>query len=186
MAAYLTVDDADGLAATLPAALVSAYAAATEEQKAAALEQATLDVDAGGPYQGRRYAAAQTLEFPRVPYPGSIDPTRQAGGQSCYGDVWDWDSDAQAAVVPRNVKVAVLYQANHLLSGAATQTSDRQQAIADGLASQSVGGMSESYRDPASGGGAAGGGSGSAGQALLSPRARQLLARYGLKSGRLL
>src|SRR5690242_974788 len=116
MPAYLTSSDADAIAATLPAALLAAYLAADDAAKTAALVQASADVDAAGPYRGRRYdpppAGAQTLEFPRVAYDTGVIATQFPVGapfmrpdQQLIGDViWDWDKDANggqgAAVVP--------------------------------------------------------------------------------------
>lgn len=173
MPAYLTNAEADTIAAALPASLLTAWAAASAPNKTAALEQATADVDAAGPYQGRRYkseADGQALEFPRVAYaqgPG-------VGGQES-GVIWDWDATAKAAVVPLNVKRAVVYQANAILSGEGARLLDARHG---GLASQSVGGVSESY---VQGSGVGGQGSGS-----LSRRAADLLRGYRLRTGRLL
>jgi hypothetical protein len=83
--------------------------------------------------------------------------------------VWDIDA-AGNVVVPMNVKLATMHQAESLLVG---NRSERLQAIADGLASQGVGTLQESYfqgAEPA---------------AIVEP-AMRLLARYRLRTGELL
>jgi hypothetical protein len=77
-------------------------------------------------------------------------PTTAAYAVDCYrscgagapSPVWDLDA-AGNAVVPGWVKRAHLLQACSLAKGG---RSKRLQAIADGLVSQSAGGVSESYR----------------------------------------
>jgi hypothetical protein len=179
---YLTVSEAASLAATLPTAQTAAFLALSADAQAAALSAATADVDAAGPYQGRRYDPNQTLEFPRVPYSEAADlvrtghPSMHPAMPSMVGGavatVWDWDDTTKTAVVPRAVKVAVLHQAESI---AANVRQGRLEARHDGLASQSVGSLSESYRDvPITGLGS------------LCFRAANLLNRYRAKSGRLL
>jgi hypothetical protein len=178
--AYLSPAAVVSLAATLPG--LSALTLAPTGTVAPLVEQATLDVDTAGPYQGRKYDPAQAHEFPRVPYPASGDPLRYGATSApggAFGEVvWDWDAATNAAVVPLNVQKAVAYQAAYILSGAGQEAADRQAAIAGGLASQSVGGMSESYQAAGSGG--------VSGRSLLAPRALQLLRPYFLKTGKLL
>jgi hypothetical protein len=181
--AYLTVSEAAALAATLPASLLAAFLAlGSDAAKAAALAQATADVDAAGPWQGRRYAAGQALEFPRVPwesaealvtYPPAGGVRYPVGNPSGLASaVWDWDAATHAPVVPRAVKVAVLHQANAIAAGTRAERLDAQH---DGLASQSVGGLSESYL-PAAGGG----------ERAVCRAAAQLLRPYRLRGGRML
>jgi len=168
MSAYLTTTEADALAATLPAASLAAYLAATTAAKAAALELATIDIDSAMRYQGRRYdgTGEQVLEFPR--YNGSGDTDGVA-------TVWDWDATEEEAVIPLQVKLAVLFQADGILSGAvATRTSAGDRMIA----SESVGGMSQSYHAPAT--------IMTSGGILLVTRAAELMKRYRLRSGSLL
>jgi hypothetical protein len=178
MAAYLTFTEADAIAATLPATLLVAYLAASSPQKTAALEQASADVDAAGPFQGRPYeteADGQVLQFPRLAYDNGGPPRFTPGGTQYTGDlIWDWDSDTNAAVVPLAVKRAVLYQANEILDGRRAAKLDAQHS---GLASQSADGVSESYRDPGTSGD---------GMSRLAERAAALLAKYRRRSGRLL
>lgn len=177
MPAYLITAEADTIAAALPASLLTAWSAASAPNKTAALEQATADVDAAGPYQGRRYDAtgAQVLEFPRVAY-GSGLRGQGSGVSGSVADVlWDWDATAKAAVVPLLVKRAVVYQANAILDGAEGRRLDGRHG---GLASQSVGGMSESYVQGAGGPGS--------GLQLLTRHAAQLMQRYRLATGRIL
>lgn len=176
MPAYLTTVEADTIAAALPAALLAAWTAAAAANKTAALEQATVDVDAAGPWQGRRYDAtgAQVLEFPRVAYEQGSGVRGQESGVIV---IWDWDAATNKAVVPLAVKRAVLYQANAILDGSERRRLDDRHG---GLASQSVGGMSESY---VQGPGAGGPGSG---LQLLTRHAAQLVQRYRLRTGRIL
>jgi hypothetical protein len=169
---YLSLADAKALAANLPAAQIAAWVAASDDQRTAALAAATADVD-GGRYQGRRFDPTQALEFPRVAYSERSPGSYLGVGVAVVGPndvVWDWDPATQTALVPDAVKRATLYQADSILSGS---RNGRLDAIHDGLASQSLGGGSESYvqgRPPAT---------------LCRPAA-QLLARYRLQAGRLL
>jgi hypothetical protein len=156
------------------AALLAAWAALTGDQKTALLVRASDQIDACR-WQGRRYDSdpdVQAREFPRIvgelpddgsaglPYPGY--PSRG-------GTVWDWDSEANAAVVPEAVERATWLQALSLLDPArAARLDDRH----DGVASQSAGGASESY-DPARG------------ASPLCRRAWELLGRYRLRTGRI-
>lgn len=170
---YLTAADADALAGTLP--VLAAWTAATADQKTRALEQASGDVDAAGPWQGRRYDSAQVKQFPRVAQETRV-PAQPPAAQHGIADViWDWDAATGAAVVPLDVKIAALYQADAILAGT---RAGRLDALHDGLASQSVGGMSESYR-PGAGGAVDGLG-------VLARPAAQRMAKYRLRSGRIL
>jgi hypothetical protein len=144
---YLTASEADALAASLPG-LVS-YRAAAADAKATALALASGKLDAAHRWQGRKYDDAQSLEFPRLAYESgaaigaasrvAYDPARQ---RTVAGVVWDWDADADAAVVPVQVKLACLYEADSIIDGTRDELVDKQR---DGLLSQSVGGMSETY-----------------------------------------
>lgn len=174
-AVYLLTSFATGAYATASnwrrllglSSLVSAAAALRQP----AIDLASLDIDDGGPWQGRKYAvgeigstgtgeaAYQERQFPRL---------------ISSDEVWDWNDDADAAVVPEPVIVATLVQADNILDGARDR---RMAAIRDGLASQSVGSLSESYRTDILPGEAA--------QPLVD-RAARLMARYRLRSGRLL
>lgn len=165
---YMTLVEAAAIAATLPT--LTAYAAATDAKKAAAIYLASLDVDSVR-FQGRKVDWAQVREFPR--YSGGLRATERRSDGATQGEdaeIWDWDAEAEAAVVPDQVKIAVLLQANDILDG---QRDSRIQGIADGLAAQSVGSLSESYR-------------GDAAPARLCERAMRLLERYRLRSGQLL
>lgn len=172
---YLTVTDADALAATLP--LVTAWSAAGSVAKAPALELASQRFDLAYRFQGRRFDGTQALEFPRVAYDGGREPGATYEGQQqslVAATIWDWDADAGEAIVPQLVKRAVLYEANSILAA------DRDRVLAaihNGIASQSVGSISESYRQlPA----AADGGP------VLCREADLVARRYKLRSGRIL
>lgn len=185
---YLLSGDADQLANLLPRNLLPAWfaASATDDAKGRALEQASYEVDAAGPWQGRKWVpdaagyptgtTRQLRQFPRVAYETLPGAFPFGGARGLADVVWDWDDTLQAAVVPYDVKVATLYQADSILAGTRAQQLAAQQA---GLASQSVGGISESYR--------AGAGAGpSRGLQLLCLPAAALMEKYQLKTGRLL
>jgi hypothetical protein len=173
--------EADALAATLPSSKLAAYLAATTGDKAAARVLATARIDTKK-YQGRKYGPAvgteQTLEFPRISSGGGI-PVFAGVVMNGREEVWDWDTDANEAIVPRQVKLACLFEANSILDN--TRDVALQRA-ADGLASQSVGGMSESYFDPAR----LGAGQAADGSAKLCLDAEMQLAKYRLRSGQIL
>jgi hypothetical protein len=175
---YLSAAAADALAAQVPA--LKAWPAANDAQKTAALVQATLDVDRGQKYQGRKYDLTQSLEFPRMAYEAAArvrnwgvmaQPIIPPG----YGDVvWDWDTVNLVPLVPNNVLLAVIYQADSIL------LADRDERLAaqhDGVASQSNSGLSESYRDRPQNAGLRTG---------LCRRAYLLLEQYKLAAGRML
>lgn len=169
---YLNVVEATALATDLRD--LSAWAAATDPARGAALELATLDVDAAMPYQGRRYDPAQARQFPRVaedapPTPSTdaivVVPARGAV-------VWDWDSAHNVPVVPRDVKLAVLFQAESLLANA---REPRLSAQHDGVVYQLTGTLAESYKQTPGPGVRTG----------LCRRAWVLLRQYRLRSGRI-
>ena len=165
---YLTTIEADALAATLPA--LAAWAAATSGQKSAALLRATLDVDNAMPYQGRRYAADQERQFPRVPYdeaPGTAGFDRDP-----RASVWDWDAATNAATVPEDVRLAVLIQADANLAG---EREARLAAQHDGVVYDQTGALAESYKQTEGPGVTTG----------LCRAAWVLLRKYRLKSGAL-
>jgi len=141
---YLTLAAAATLLARLPSTLLAGYRAAGDADKLAALVLASAEIDAADRWQGRKYEATQLLEFPRVatsramPLLGIMTPTAYLSPD----EIWDWDSDEQAAVVPPAVEMATLHQANAVLDTVRAARLDAQQ---QGLASQSVGGLSESY-----------------------------------------
>src|SRR5262249_10640077 len=106
------------LAATLPSSKLPAYRAASSDDKNAALLDASWRLDNAYAYQGRKYGpdvlTAQTLEFPRIAR-GDIWRGRPLPQWRSFGtDVWDIDTDGNV-VVPHNVLLAVLYEADSLL-----------------------------------------------------------------------
>lgn len=197
---YQSVDEAEALAATLPASTpgLAAYQAWDATAKAALAVLATVDVDNAMPYQGRRLDPAQSLEFPRLaytagprPWTGPVPPlpgavaygggtqgpaagARGGGGMDVLDpdadQVWDWDDTNKVGVVPPAVKLAHLLQMCDLAAG---DRQERLQAIADGLASQAVGSLSETYRPDAV-------------PAALCARAHAIMRRYRLRQGRML
>lgn len=159
---YLDVAEADDLAARLPA--LSAYRAASADDRAAALVQATADIDSAMPYQGRPYAAGQRLAFPRW-----NDPAADRAG---VGTVWAFDDETATAVVPDDVKQATLHQADAILAGTREA---RLSAQHDGVVYELTGGVAESYKATPGPGVPTG----------LCRRAWVLMRRYRLSSGRL-
>ena len=158
--AYLTTAEADALAATLPG--LTAWAAASDANKAKAIERASRDVDNAMPYQGRKYAAGQVNQFPRVPFDGCA-----------RADVWDWDATTNAAVAPDDVLVAVLMQADTILAGDRDARLDAQH---DGVVYDQTGSVAESYKLTQGPGVTTG----------LCRAAYVLMRKYRLKSGQLL
>lgn len=163
-AVYLTLADADSLAAMLPE--LSAYKAATDDAREAALRQATLDVDAAMPYQGRRYDPDQPREFPRR----DADSVHVAASTA---SIWDWDADTAAAIVPPAVRRATLWQADAILAGV---REPRLSAQHDGVVYVQTETTAESYKSAPGVGLPTG----------LCRRAWLLLRRYRLKGGSLL
>lgn len=177
---YLTLSAAATIAASLPG--LPKWKAAADADRQAALILATWDLDAGGPWQGRKYAGSeQVLEFPRVAYEDApaMQPAVSLVSPLVASTVWDWDADAQQAIVPADVQRACLYQSEAILAGSLDRALDDQ---ALGIASQSAGSISVSYRDPAAIAAALGGGS----TGGLCRRAAMLMAKYRLRSGRIL
>jgi hypothetical protein len=182
MPSYFTSStDSDAIAATLPAALLPFYNAADSDAKTTALELASWHVDQAYRWQGRKYAdynlsdAPQPLEFPRVAYESDRQGVHNRVGAydinaSWIPDmIWDWDEVNMVPVVPEHILRAVVFEADSILGGRRT---NRQDAIHDGVAAQSIGGASESYRD---------------GEApALCREADRLVQKYRLKQGKLL
>jgi hypothetical protein len=177
---YLSVADARALAGTLPG--FAGLLAKDDATLAALLALATVDIDVAMRYQGRKFDPSQQLEFPRVAY-GDLSPSTVqsmelspfpylpgVGGGSV---IWDWDNDANAAVVPQKVKIACLCQAAWLTS---SQFAARLEAIRSGLAGQSIGTGSETYLKPADLAAMSGG-------VNLGQRAAQIMELYRLRSG---
>lgn len=124
MESYLTTSEADTLADAMPG-LAAYQALSSDAAKLAVLALASARLDASRRWQGRKYDLDQVLEFPRLPYPGVV-----------------WDDNAGTAVVPSTIKLAVLMEANSIADGSRDRI---QEAIANGLASQSTGSLSEAY-----------------------------------------
>lgn len=184
--AYVTsVAEANAIANALTG--LASWKAATDDAKSAALLGASIDIDAAGPWQGRKYDLAQVLEFPRVGYESPVPACGgplggvSAGGLAGVGStVWDWDTVAQAAVVPLHVKRACVMQADAILAGTLYQALAEQSM---NIASQSAGSLSVTYRDPAAAASAIAGGGSTNG---LGWQAKQILGRYRIRQGRIL
>lgn len=169
---YLSVADADAIADELLSVEVASYAAASSADKAKALARASRNVDRAMRYQGRRYAADQVLEFPRVAYGGTgyqpvsaFDEALAAAGYA--EEIWDLDDDGEA-VVPVDVKTAVVHEANSILAG---RRRHRQDARHEGINAHSADGLSESFAGPAP---------------VVCREAMELLRQYELRTGELL
>lgn len=177
---FATVAEARELAASLPPPDVAALLAKSDDDVGILLFMASLELDAAMPYQGVRYGADQAREFPRYQRVSGLGSgvsgleTSAIGNQQSAMGVWDWDSDTNAAVVPKQVKIACLYQAAWLLD---PSFRGRLEAIRSGLASQSVGSLSESYLKPADVPG---------GLTGLCDRAQRLMSKYRLRTAPLL
>jgi hypothetical protein len=172
---YLEVAEAEELAATFPG--LPAWTAATPAARASALNQASADVDGAMPYQGRPLEEQQARQFPRVAYESSSLPRADAAGGApgiAVGRVvWDWDFATNEAVVPLDVKLAVLHQADAILAGT------REPRIAlqhDGVVYDQTGSLAESYKQTTGPGVATG----------LCRRSWVLMRQYRLRGGRLL
>lgn len=148
---YLDSATAAPLLAQMP--WLKRLAGMTPAELDAALLRASIEIDTAAIWQGAKADADQEREFPRVA--GSELPT---------------------AGVPQRVLLAVLHQAEANADGARRQ---ELQARQDGLASKTVGSLSESYTQPQTAGGAAG-------WSILCAEAQALMSRYRLRSGRIL
>jgi hypothetical protein len=172
----LSVYAADQLAAQLPASEVASYLAASSSDRRRWLAFASRDVNNAAKYQGRKWDPNQVHEFPRTSgnvfnVPLHAYP-RYPAYPSIGDEVWDYDLQNNRAIVPLDVKLAVLRQANALAAG----RGKRLNAQHDGLASQGIGSLNESYVGTAAGSAAP----------KLCNEAWELLKRYQLVSGQLL
>jgi hypothetical protein len=170
------VASADAIAATLPSALVASYLAATAADKASALEQASLDIDDGMRFQGRKYDPTQLQEFPRIAYESNARVRPQGIvpyvlPPSPTDTVWDWNATTQTPVVPPRVLQAVIYQADWILNGTGEERASEQHA---GVTSQQVAGAMEAYDLKHRGA-----------DSSLGRRAWNLLRKYELRTGRM-
>jgi len=174
---YLTTTDARTLGATLSALPgVSTLMAQSDAALAALLYAASIDIDQAMPYQGCKYAADQEREFPRYAHAMDRGQIRQPSESLGFPvHVWDWDTAENAAAVPHSVKLACLIQAASILTDPGLRA--RLEAIRSGLASQSIGSLSESYVAPTAI---------PDGLTGLCDRAQRLMERYRLRSGGLL
>lgn len=167
---YLSVPDADALAATMPG--LASYSAASSLVKLNALIEATHRIDVAMPYQGVKFSLDQVLEFPRRgPSASTIGPSYQQPypmSSVIPEEIMDWDSDTQTAVVPAKVLRACLLEANSILAGL---RDDRMDALHDGIASQSIGSASEAYFQ------------GTGPKPVLCRAAHQLMIKYSARSG---
>lgn len=148
---YMTIEAAD---AYFSARLGSdAWHGASAEEKSAALQQATSNLDDFS-YVGYRNSPTQALNFPRA-YPYNDDPEKQSS----------------TIAIPTAIRKACCEEALYLLQnrGNAGGMSERQLLQAEGVRSFSTLGLSESYGSSAVDG---------AGGPALSTRARGLIRRW--------
>jgi len=163
--AYITVTEATDEYA-VRVADAAAWAAASAAQQAAALLQASDEIDTLR-FAGEPYDADQDRAFPRIVY----DPPSQwpEGKATRSYTVWDLDDDDEA-IVPLAVEFAVFLQALSLLAEPSRR--ERLRDRHQGITVQSAAGFFETYQQ---------------GKAV-SPvcfEALQQLRPYLLKSGRM-
>jgi hypothetical protein len=173
---YLTVTEADALAASV-VGLVQ-WPTATSTEKTNALDAATRLVDAALRFQGRKYDPAQPLQFPRVAYDTNATDSRRSASPAGPAEVvWDWDATAGAAVIPPAVQRACLVEADEILQDLAgkSQRWRRLDEQHQGVTFDLTGSAAEAYRK----------GVPAAGRTGVSRRAYELLAPYRLVSGRM-
>lgn len=184
IANYLSVYAADQLAGQMPAAEVAYYSAATAADKRRWLRFASRDVNNAMKYQGRKFDPLSSFEFPRYADASAISSFGygvnaplspltvlfgMGGGGGADEMFWNWDIENNRAVVPLDVKLAVVRQANALAAGRGTTLAP----LHDGLASQGIGSLNESYFAGAT-------------PQKLCLEAFELLKRYELRSGSML
>ena len=172
---YLTVADADALAATILG--LTQWSAATSTEKTNALDAATKLIDGALRYQGRKFDPAQSLQFPRAVNGGVVTAGGCPSSACALVGIWDWDELAQAAVVPAVVKQACLIEADEMLQDlkGKSQRWRRLDEQHQGVTFDQAGAAAEAYRK----------GTPAAGRSGLSRRAYDLLRRFKLSSGRL-
>ncbi len=172
---YLALAAAKVLRGTLPP--MRHWDATADDARAAALVQASSDIDQAQRYQGRKFKHDQVQQFPRLAYGGNgfpgYGPLGWGYDGNCGGGsprtVWDWDEVNKVAVVPADVLAACLWQADWILGDHVARL-DEQHA---GVKSQQAAGVGESYGP-------------SEGLATgLCRRAWQLVWKYRLVSGEL-
>src|SRR4051794_31747456 len=113
MPTYVTPDEVRDIAGALPG--LSQLIALEDDTLAAYAELASDRFDTARRYQGRKFEASQTLEFPRVArgtglVGNTASPNTDPRAIGISAEVWDWDSTTNAAVAPAAVKRAVVYE----------------------------------------------------------------------------
>jgi hypothetical protein len=88
--------------------------------------------------------------------------------------VWDWDITNAVAVVPDQIKIATIYQADAIQRGEIAAKLDR---LGKGLTSLTTGPASETYGNSASANDPA---------SVLTQSALAIVSRYRLRTGRIL
>jgi hypothetical protein len=152
----LTLARAQALIAELPD--VPRTAALDDAALTARLAICSRRVNTAHRWQGRKYdctPGAQIWEFPRVPR---------------IGEVWDWDADTDAAIIPLDVELAVIYEIESHEDGSMARVLGK---IASGISAQSTGGIRVTYNTAMY----------ADGRPRLCPRAEGLVSRFRLTSG---
>lgn len=156
---YLTVPEALQLASSLTDLPVT-FTELLTSQQLMLLGMATMRLDQIF-WQGQKYEEDQELQFPR------FDNSR--GWTLARG--WGKPVELSEITVPNAIKLACLYEAASLADGKRREITD---AIANGLASQSVGKRSESYRPLSTNG-----------VVTLCSQAEDLIQKFRLRTGRM-
>jgi hypothetical protein len=167
---FTDCDEAREMAATVGITL-----SADDEVLGPQLELAAIDID-GEAFQGMKYDRDQLRKFPRYKRSSARGETYPT--PSTPSLVWDWNNETNTAVIPRDVKLANIFQVQWNTSAAGKKSRNRIEAIQSGLTSQKIGSAEEQYVGSSKNPGGEG-----ARLSLLCQRAQQLLKKYRLKSG---
>jgi hypothetical protein len=165
----LTLERAKALIADLPD--VTRTAALSDDALTKRLAICSRRVNTAHRWQGRKYDPAQVWEFPRVLH-GPHDVTYPSFVVD-YSDVADWDYDTDAAIIPLDVELAVIYEIESHEDGSMARVLGK---IASGISAQSTGGLSVTYNTAMY----------ASGRPRLCPKAGGLVSRFILTSGGLL
>jgi hypothetical protein len=154
-----TVETATAYLARLT--FITEWTAATSAQKIAALQDATLSIDSQM-LRGSKYEPKYIENGVQTDYDGDGLVQVLEFPRIIDGVVCDWDEATELPIVPQAVKDACCEEALAILTW---KDSWRRKNQEQGLKSMTIDGVTESYRD-------------SAGQGLLSARAKALLRPY--------
>jgi hypothetical protein len=177
------VSDALTLISNMPPSFFAAFLAANATAQDQWLTAGSWDIDKAKKYQGRRIDPVnQVNEFPRLAYvaPNRIFPLSTAIAvpwvSPLQGDiVWDWDNVNLVTVVPQDVLLAVVYQANYLAGGESKRVDDQFKGVKE----QHANGAGESYSNPV------GAGKSDALRTGLCRKSHKLMERFFVADGRI-